>query len=122
MSSLERFLFVAGRGFGGGVAGDSEEHVVEIGSVDRQVLDVDAGVVQLVEHAAQRGDAAIAGDLHNQLIVVRGGVGDHAGCRAQRVVFGELQLDVPARDSALQLGGGAFGDDPPVIKHRDVIG
>ena len=48
MSSLERFLFAAGSGFGAGVAGDGEEHVVEIGGVDLQVLDVDAGVVQLV--------------------------------------------------------------------------
>src|SRR5258708_36505781 len=102
MSSLERFLFMAGGGFGGGVAGDGEEHVVEIRSVDRQVLDVDAGVVQLVEHAAQRGDAAVAGDLHNQVIVVRGGVRDHAGGPAQRVGFGELELLVPAGDAALQ--------------------
>jgi hypothetical protein len=31
------------------VAGDGEEHVVEVGGVDRQVLDVDTGVVQLLE-------------------------------------------------------------------------
>jgi len=51
---------VAGGWFGGGVAGDGEEHVVEVWAVDRQVVDVDTGVVQLVEQPAQRGNAAVA--------------------------------------------------------------
>ena len=57
--------------FCGGVAGDCEEHVVEVWAVDRQVFDVNARVVKLVEQIAQRGDAAVAGDLQDQLIVVR---------------------------------------------------
>src|SRR5215471_12570335 len=122
MSSLERFLFLAGGGLGGDVAGDGEEHVVEIGSVDGQVLDVDASVVELVDNATQRGDASVPGDMQNQLIVVRGGGRDQDGCRAQRVGFGELELNVPAWDPALQFGGSAFGDDPPVIQHRDIVG
>jgi hypothetical protein len=67
-------FFLAGGRVGGGVAGDGEEHVIEVGAVDRQVLDVDAGVVKLAEQPAQRGDAAVAGDLQDQLIVVRHGV------------------------------------------------
>ena len=35
---------------------------------------------------------------------------------------GELQPDVAAGDAALELVGGALGDQPPVVEHRDPVG
>ena len=80
-------------------------------------------VVQLVEHAAQRGDAAVAGDLQCRADRrPRVAFAIMPAAASQRVGVGELELDVPAGDSALEFGGGAFGDDPPVIEHRDTVG
>jgi hypothetical protein len=34
-----------------GLAGEGEEHVVEVGGVDRQVDDLDRGAIELVEES-----------------------------------------------------------------------
>jgi len=86
---------------------------------------VDAGVVQLVEHTAQRGDAAVAGDLHKS--ADRRAGWRSGSCRLPRAArrSGELELDVPAGDSALQFGGGAFGDESardPAPRHSRPAG
>jgi hypothetical protein len=52
-------------------AGDGEKHVIEVRGVDRQPLDGDAGLVQLVEEFTQRVHGAIGGDLQDQLVLVR---------------------------------------------------
>jgi hypothetical protein len=53
-----------------GLAGEGEEHVVEVGSVDRQVDDLDRGAIELVEEGPQRGDTTVARDLERQSLLV----------------------------------------------------
>lgn len=102
-------------------AGDGEEHVVEVWRVDRQPLDVDAGAVHLVKQLAERVDRAIRGDLEDELVIVRSGAGEQVRRGAQQVRVGEMKLHVTARDAALQLRGGAFGDDLALIEHSDPV-
>jgi hypothetical protein len=51
--------------------GDGEEHVIEVRGVDRQPLDGDVGLVQLVEQFTERVHGAIGRDLQDQLVLVR---------------------------------------------------
>jgi hypothetical protein len=51
-------------------AGDGEEHVIEVRGVDRQPLDGDTGLVQLIEQLTERVHGAICGDLQDQLVLV----------------------------------------------------
>jgi hypothetical protein len=62
------------------VAGDREEDVVQVGGVNRQVLDLNAGVAQLLEQCAQRGEGAVARHLQGELLTLgRGGVEQYGG-------------------------------------------
>jgi len=90
------------------VPGDGEEHVIQVWGVDGQLLGADAGLGELVEQAAQLGDAAITEDLQAQLIGVGGGGREQRGGRAEFVRAGEPQPDVPAGDAALELIRGSF--------------
>jgi hypothetical protein len=110
------------RGAGDVAAGDGEEHVVEVRGVDRQPLDGDTGLVQLVEQLTERVDGAVCRDLQDQLVLVRSSRREQPGRRAQQVGTGEVESDVPAGDPALQLGRGSFGDDPALVEHRDPVG
>ena len=58
-----------------GVAGNGEEHVVEIRGMDRQLRNLDAGIIELLEQPAQPGDIAVVGHAQDQLVVflARGG-------------------------------------------------
>ena len=103
------------------MTGDREEDVIEVGGMDRQILDLDVGVVQLSEQPAQRGEGAVARYLQSKLVVVGQGDVEQRRGLAQRNRVGELQLDVAAGNAAFELGGGAFGDDAAVVKHGDPV-
>jgi hypothetical protein len=90
--------------------------------VDRQAADVGCGVVEPVEQGPQRPQAAIAGHLQGERLVVSRRRAEGPGRRFQLVRVGELQPDVPAGDAALELLGGALGDDPALIEDRDPVG
>ena len=61
------------------MAGDREEHVVQVGGVNRQILDLDAGAVEPAEQAAQRSDGAIARHLQGKLLRVGLGGSEQPG-------------------------------------------
>jgi hypothetical protein len=76
------------------LAGEGEEDVVEVGGVDRQAADLDRLAVEPVEQGPQRLDAAVAGDLQAERLVVAGRLPQGAGGRVEPVGGGELQPDV----------------------------
>jgi len=53
------------------VAGDGKEHIIGVGPVDRQVVDLDAGVIEHSEQTPQRGDRAVGRHLGLELIADR---------------------------------------------------
>ena len=108
---------------GGDVAaGHGEEDIVEVGGVDREAFDVDAGRRVAVEELTERVDAAVCGDLEDELVLVVQRPRKELGGRSQQVESGEVESDVAARDTALQFGGGSFGDDPAFVEHGDTVG
>src|SRR5215217_2266966 len=90
-----------------GLASRSED-VVEVGGVDRHVLDVDPGVVELAEHPAPRRDVAVGGE--------------DVGGRPQRGGVSEPEIDVAVVDVALELLGRALRDQAGAVEDRDVVG
>lgn len=90
--------------------------------MDRRPLDLDAGPVELVEHLAERGDAAVAGDGQGQLVGVGGRARQQAGGGGERLRPVEPQLEVPAGQPLLELGRGALGDDPALVEDGDPVG
>jgi hypothetical protein len=105
-----------------GLAGEGEEDVVEVGRVDRQLADFDGCVLEPVQQRPQRLDAAVAGDLEGERLVVAHRLPEHAGGRLQPVRVGEPEADVAAGDAALELVRGALGDQPAVVEQRDPVG
>ena len=92
--------------------------------MDRELLDLDAGIVESLEQAPQRGDACRRwAPARTSLSSSRdGAVDETARPRAGRSEVGELQPDVAARDAPLELLRGALGDDPAVVEDRDPVG
>src|SRR5262249_56991661 len=82
----------------------------------------DPGGVEPVEQGPQRPEAAVAGHLQGEGLVVPRRRAERLGRRFQVMRAGELQLDVPAGDAALELLGAALGDDPALVEDRDPIG
>ena len=102
------------------MAGEGEEDVVEIGGVDRELVDVDRLGVELVQQGLQRADAAVAGERQGELVFVAGDVAEGASGRFELAGVGEAQADVTARDEPLELVRGALGDQLPAVENRDV--
>jgi hypothetical protein len=65
---------------------------------------------------------AVARDLEAQVLLVTLGLAEQAGHAAERFAIGELQLDVAARDQALELVWRLLRDDPTRIEEGDVMG
>ena len=82
-------------------AGHGEEHVVEVRGVDRQPLDADTGLVQLVQQLTERVHGAVCGDLKDELLLVGSSRRKELSRRAQQVEISEVEPDVAAGDSAL---------------------
>ena len=63
-------LIACGRLFvTGGLTGDGEEHVVQVGGVDGQFVDLEGGVVDPGQQVAQRVHAAVVRYLQDQCFV-----------------------------------------------------
>ena len=76
-----------------------------------------------VEQAPQRGDAAVAGHLQRSSCSSSGAAPSSRPAAARSASrLGELEPDVAAGDAPLELVGGALGDDPAVVEHRDPVG
>ena len=67
-------------------------------------------------------DRAVAGHPQGQLLVVPGGAGQHPRRRVEFGGSGEPEPDVGAGDLALELLGGALGDQAALVEHRDPVG
>jgi hypothetical protein len=51
-------------------AGDGQEHVIEVRRVEREPLDGDSGLVQLVEQRTEGVHGAVCWNLQDQLVQV----------------------------------------------------
>ena len=101
---------------------DGEEDVVQVGAVDRELLDRDLRVVELLEQVAERRDVAVPGHAEGESLLVEcRPVEQGSGC-AQGLRVGELEADVAAADAPFQLVGGALGDDAAVVEDGDPVG
>ena len=96
------------------MAGNGEEHVVEIGGVDRQLRNLDAGIIELLEHAAQRGDIAVVGHAQDQVVLLARAGRERALGRVQGIRVGELQPDMAARDASSRTQSGTNCCSPVV--------
>src|SRR5258708_35966972 len=67
-------------------------------------------------------DAAVAGYRQAECVVVTRCGRNEAGSGLQFAQSGELELDVPARDTALQFLGAALGYQASVIEDPDLAG
>src|SRR6478735_5022770 len=76
----------------------------------------------VAESVTARDRVLVAGLLHGERLVVPRGRAEGLGRRFQVAWVGELQLDVPAGDAALELLGAAVGHDPAVVEDRDAVG
>src|SRR5258708_18401758 len=102
-----------------GVGSYGEKDVIEVGGVNRQVIDCNRFIVEPVEHGPQGPDAAVGRDLERELVVVARHLANGAGSRFEPVRVGELQADVAAGDAAFELVGGSLGNQLPPIENRD---
>src|SRR6185312_11909732 len=105
-----------------GSAGEGEEHVVEIRGVDAEVLDLEVGRVEAVEHGAQRADPAIARYRERESGVIASGVVEESGCRLECCGIPESKPDVPAGHEPLELVWRALCHDAATIEHGDAVG
>ena len=83
------------------MAGDGEEHVVQIRGVDREPGDVDLRLVQSTKQLSDGGDTTVARDLQDELIEIRGGVRQQLGGGAQRLRLVKSKLNMPTRSRTL---------------------
>ena len=75
-----------------------------------------------VEQFAERVHGVVGRDLQNELVLVGTGRREQVCGRVELVQVSEMEPDVAARDTALQLGGCSFSDDPAAVEHRDLVG
>src|SRR6478672_12926268 len=101
------------------VAGERQEDVVEIGGLDSQAIDLDAGGIESVEQRSERARPAVARELEGERLLVSGAFLDKVGGPAERQRVGERQLDVSARDEALEFARSPLRDDPPLVADGD---
>ena len=78
-----------------GLAGKGEEYVVEVGGVDRQVVDLDGSEIESVEQGPQGGDATVTRHLQRECLVVPTGAIEGVG--------GEVEL-IARRGTAAARG------------------
>ena len=109
------------------MAGDAEEHVVERGATQADVLDRDAIVLKPSRNVGQRGDAVgdRSGDPAAVVVDLRLAVAHLSHCLDGMLDVRRLvddDLDLVAADRALELGGRVVGDGPPAVDDRDAVG
>src|SRR6266540_7437408 len=99
-----------GLGSGGGVAGQSEEHVGERGAVHGEPLHRAAQRVDLVEQRPRVGGAAIGRDADGQAdrVAVDRALAEGAGDVLEGRGVGEGEVQALVRDLLLELGRGAI--------------
>ena len=114
------------RGVLGAAAGEREEHVVERGPMDAEVVDRDAGLLDRPRGPEQALDAIRDGDADALAVIVdrHALVEDRLqqlGQPRQVAGAGRVHLEHVAADVALELVGGAERDHLPVVDHGDAI-
>ena len=101
------------------MAGERQEHVVQVGALDGHPGD--RIVIDPVQEPAQGRDPVVGHPQREQL-----GIGsrlrEYGGHLGQPSRVGELHLHAPARHPALQLGGCSLGDDPAAVEHPHPVG
>jgi hypothetical protein len=106
------------------VAGERDEHVVECGPAQRDVLDADVGVGEAQHRIGDDPGAPAQRRGHAAALDCRALIGD-VRQRGQRPlgVGGILELDLEAlaAHAVLELVGGPLGDHVAVIDHDDAI-
>ena len=59
--------------------------------------------------------------MKRERVVVPASRGEHQRGGLEFGASGERQLDVPAGDARLELGGRTLGDDLAAVQHRDTV-
>src|ERR1700733_4294251 len=110
---------------GGRLPGQGQEHLVELGLAQRDVFDLDAGVLdrpqRVHQHpaAALDGDADLAGALVDpDLAVVE--LAQHVGDLGHVFRVADVHLDHLAAHPGLELGRRTVRDHPAVVDDHDV--
>ncbi len=101
------------------MAGQRQEHVVQVGA-----LDGDPGdriVIDPVQQPTQGGDPVVGHPQREQL-GVGGRLGEYGGHLGQPSRVGELHLHSTTRHPALQLGRCPLGDDPATVQDAHPMG
>ncbi len=105
-----------------------EEHFVERGAAQADVVDLDAGVVEGANHLGQSlravldtdGDAPVR--LIDRRVLLVAEPGEHLRGGREVGVMADANLDAVAAGPALQFVGGPGGDRPAVIDDHDLVG
>src|SRR5436305_6086562 len=100
------------------MAGNGEEHVVEIGGVNRQLRDLHAGIIESLEYAPQRCHIAVGGQAQYQVVFAARGRRERGLGHLQRLWGCELEADMAAWDASFELCRCALGDDPAMVEDR----
>ena len=109
----------------GAVAGERQEHVVEAGPGQPDVVDLDRAVLQPAGDAGQVGDAVgRRGELARARVDVDlgAGAGEQLARRRQVGGVGDRDDQAGVARLLLELQRRALRDDPAVVDHDDVVG
>ena len=104
---------------GAGAAGEGEEHVVEVGGVDGQLVHLDAGASSRSSRGAASATVPSPGTCRQRLVVPAGVASGRAAVRPRSA---NRSRTWPPGTQPLELVGGALGDDPAAVEHRDPVG
>src|SRR5690349_1144198 len=103
-------LFSSGFRRVGPAACQREEHVIEVGRVNREIDDVDTGLIEVAQNATEGGDVAVGGNLQAHRVVVGVRHSQRVGGHELRIGVRELDVDATAGDLMLELLRGALRD------------
>ena len=90
--------------------------------MDRDVLDRDPRVVELLEQMTERRDVSVSGHAEDESLLVGCRAVEQGGSGAQGRRVGELEAHVTSGNAPFELVGGALGDDAAVVEDGDPVG
>ena len=90
--------------------------------MNREIDDIDIGLIEVAENAAQGGDVAVGGDLQARRVLVGHRHPQRVGGHELRVGVGEADVDAAAGNSLLELLRAALGDQASAVEDRHPVG
>ena len=90
--------------------------------MNREIDDVDTGLIEVAENTTQGGDVAVGGDLQARRVLAGDRHAQRVAGHELRLGVGEVDLDAAAGDSLLELLRAALGDQPSAVEDGDPVG